>query len=81
MSTEDMFYVDPFADFHNLLKGHLSGAFIPDGYNALLKLAEGLKEHDEAALLKIIHKVSRNRRVDLSASQTSITALKTLLAG
>ena len=77
--AEDEFAIDPFADFNNLLTGHLTGAPIPNGNTVLLDLCQFISQQDEAQVLRIIRNASYLRHVDLSNVKTSTKALELLL--
>ena len=79
ISAEDEFPINPFADFNHLLRGHLSGAPLPNGKKDLTHLCSLISKKDEQQTMRIIQNASSLRPVDLSKAKTSQKALELLL--
>lgn len=80
IGAEEEFAIDLFADFNDQLRGHLSGASMPNGKKDLADLCSFISNMDEAQVLQIIRNASSLRSVDLSKAKTSKKALELLLA-
>ena len=70
---------NPFEDFRNLLRGHLSGAFIPNGHQTLVGLLDIINEQDKKQTTEILQRMTEKRGLEAAENKSNRQLLINLL--
>ena len=80
-SSADEGGMNPFGDFDHQLKGHLSGAPIPNGRAVLLELLTFIADIDEETSFGLVAEAAQFYGVDIGAASNSRAAFDLLVPG
>ena len=79
LSSADEGDMNPFGDFDHQLRGHLTGAPIPNGRAVLLDLLTFISDLDEELSFDLVAEAAQTYGVDVSTAANSRAALEILL--